>query len=168
MLGPPRLHVVLVCPEIPPNTGNIARLTAGAGCRLHLIEPLGFSLEDRQVRRAGLDYWPHVDKRLHTSWEAFVEAEDPAEERMWFFTAEAERSFRAQPYRRGDWLIFGRESVGLPPELRQAYPDRGVHIPMHRTLVRSLNLANSVAVAVYEALRTTGDDPGSDPPLGRP
>lgn len=155
----PALHVVLVHPEIPPNTGNIARLTAGARCRLHLIEPLGFSIDDRQVRRAGLDYWPKVDKRVHGSWQAFVDSEGPERERMWFFTADAQQSFRDRPYRRGDWLIFGKESVGLPDELRQQFSDRSVRIPMDRSAVRSLNLANSAAVAIYEALRATGDDP---------
>ena len=156
----PALHVVLVHPEIPPNTGNIARLTAGARCRLHLVEPLGFSLEDRHVRRAGLDYWPHVDKRVHPSWTAFLESETPRRDRMWFFTTEAPTSFRDGDYEAGDWLVFGQESVGLPAGIRQEFSDRSLRIPMDRTKVRSLNLANSVAVAIYEALRATGDEPG--------
>ncbi len=149
----PRLHVVLVEPEIPPNTGNVARLTAGAGCRLHLVEPLGFSLEDRYLRRAGLDYWPQVDLRVHSSWDALLKAEAPDRDRMWFFSAHAERSFRDLPWQAGDWLVFGGESGGLPQGLRERYFDRSVKIPMDRGTVRSLNLANAVAVGVYEALR---------------
>ena len=95
----PSFHVVLVHPEIPPNTGNIARLTAGTRSRLHLIEPLGFSIDHRQVRRAGLDYWPHVDKRVHASWPEFLADQAPATDRMWFFTAEAPRTFRIAPTR---------------------------------------------------------------------
>jgi len=153
MMTAPRFHLVLVEPEIPPNTGNVARLAAATGCRLHLVAPLGFSLEDRYLRRAGLDYWPHVDLRVHDDWDALVQAERPGEARMWLFSARAERSFRSPTYRRGDWLVFGGESDGLPAALRARYVDRLLAIPMDQTRVRSLNLANSVAVAVYEGLR---------------
>ena len=149
----PHLNLVLVEPEIPPNTGNVARLAAATGCRLHLVGPLGFSLEDRYLRRAGLDYWPHVDLRVHADWDGFVSAEHPPPDRSWFFSARAERSFRAADYRTGDWLVFGSESDGLPEPLRARYADRLLFIPMDRSRVRSLNLANSVAVAVYEGLR---------------
>jgi len=152
-MADPRLNLVLVAPEIPPNTGNAARMTAATGSRLHLVEPLGFSLENRYVRRAGLDYWPHVDLRVHASWEALLESEAPDPARLWLFSAHAERSFREPTYRRGDWLVFGSESAGLPDDLRRRYADRLLRIPMDRSHVRSLNLANSAAVAVYEALR---------------
>ena len=149
----PRFHLVLVEPEIPPNTGNVARLAAATGCRLHLVGPLGFSLEDRYLRRAGLDYWPHVDLRVHEAWEALIDAERPSQDRLWLFSAHAERSFRSPRYQAGDWLVFGGESAGLPSALQTRYADRLLNIPMDRTRVRSLNLANSVAVAVYEGLR---------------
>ena len=153
MSDTPRLNVVLVAPEIPPNTGNIARLTAATGCRLHLVEPLGFSLEDRYVRRAGLDYWPHVDLRVHPSWEALVAAERPERDRTWLFSTKGSRSHWEADYRPGDFLVFGREADGLPERLLGELEDRIVTIPHDRRRVRSLNLANSVAVAVYEALR---------------
>lgn len=158
-------HVVLVEPEIPPNTGNAARLCAATGCRLHLVHPLGFSTDDKAVRRAGLDYWHLVDIVEHQNLEAFDAARAAASlqtstpgarsGRRYLFTGKAARSFFDVRYELGDYLVFGRESVGLPEELTAAFPGECVAIP---TLgqVRSLNLANAVALAVYEALRQTG------------
>ncbi len=143
-------HVVLVEPEIPQNTGNIARTCAATDCTLHLVRPLGFELSDKYMRRAGLDYWPLVDVCIHESLAAFLE-EFPAA-RMFFFTTKARRSYAQAQYVAGDFLVFGRETRGLPEELLKAHPERCVRIPM-RPEARSLNLSNSVAVAVYEGLR---------------
>lgn len=154
--GPGRLNVVLVHPEIPPNTGNIARLCAATTSRLHLVHPLGFSVDEKAVRRAGLDYWHLVDVREHESWEAFLEAELSAQgARAFFFTGKASQSYLKASFEANDFLIFGRESAGLPEAILSAFPDRLLGIP---TLgrVRSLNLANAVALGVYEALRQTG------------
>lgn len=155
------LHVVLVEPEIPPNTGNIARLCAATGCPLHLCGPLGFRMDAHAVRRAGLDYWPLVELHQHRS---FAEAElnlaasrPPGAEtaRTFLFSGHAAKSYLDAGFRRGDVLVFGRESVGLPEELLAARPNDTVGIPMLGA-VRSLNLANAVAIAVYEALRQLG------------
>ena len=149
----PWIHIVLVEPQIPPNTGNIARLAAATAARLHLIEPLGFSLEDRYLKRAGLDYWPSVDLRVHGSRGAYLTDAAPPPERRWLFTARGGRSFREVPWQAGDHLIFGREEDGLPPELKEAHAGQLVSIPQEHGAVRSLNLSNAVAVAVYEAMR---------------
>jgi tRNA (cytidine/uridine-2'-O-)-methyltransferase len=154
--GRGRLNVVLVQPEIPPNTGNIARLCAATKSRLHLVHPLGFSVDEKAVRRAGLDYWHLVDVREHESWDAFRETELCAETaRAFFFTGKASRSYLSAMFEEGDFLIFGRESSGLPSTILSAYPDRLLGIPTLGA-VRSLNLANAAAIAVYEALRQTG------------
>jgi tRNA (cytidine/uridine-2'-O-)-methyltransferase len=150
-------HVVLVEPEIPPNTGNIARLCAATCCPLHLVGRLGFRIDEHAVRRAGLDYWHLVDVRQHTdlaSAESSVRAESPGG-RAWFFSGKARRSYLDVGFRAGDLLVFGKESTGLDPELLEARRDSVVGIP---TLggVRSLNLANAVAIALYEALRQLG------------
>jgi tRNA (cytidine/uridine-2'-O-)-methyltransferase len=147
------LHVVLVEPEIPPNTGNIARLCLAAGCRLHLVEPLGFSLDEKSLRRAGMDYWAEVDVRTWRSWPDFA-AQFPAD-RMWFLTTKASRSFWSASFRDGDGLVFGRETRGLPESLLAAHADRCLTIPMNPS-ARSLNLATSVGIVVYEALRQVG------------
>ena len=148
----PDLHVVLVEPEIHWNTGNAGRTCLAAGARLHLVEPLGFSLDEREVRRAGLDYWPRVDLRVWPTWtdieERLPEMGDP-----FFFSAEAPRTFWDVRYPQRAVLIFGRESVGLPPEIRKRWRDRLVGIPMQDPGLRSLNLSTSVALALYEALR---------------
>lgn len=146
-------HVVLVEPEIPPNTGAIARTCAATGARLHLCEPLGFRIDEHSVRRAGLDYWHLVDLRRHASFEAF-EAEEPGR-RTWLFTAGAERSLYDAEIRPGDAFVFGRESVGLPKPLLASRAPQVLGIP---TLggVRSLNLSNAVSIVLYEALRRTG------------
>jgi tRNA (cytidine/uridine-2'-O-)-methyltransferase len=147
------LHVVLVQPEIPPNTGSIARLCAATQTRLHLVRPLGFSLEDRYLKRAGLDYWPHVDVHVHDDWPAFLAAARPAS--LLCFSARASASYVSAPLRAGTprFLVFGGETRGLPDALRVAYADRTYRIPIFSPHVRSLNLATAVAVVVYEALR---------------
>ena len=144
------MHIVLVEPEIPQNTGNIARTCAATGAMLHLIEPLGFSLDDRYLKRAGLDYWHMMRLTRHPSWQAF-EAEYPGAT-MHFATTKAPRDYAGVRYGADDFLVFGRETKGLPEELLAKRYDRCVRIPM-REGARSLNLANSVAVVLYEALR---------------
>lgn len=150
VLPPCGLHVVLVEPEIPPNTGNIARLCMVAGARLHLIEPLGFSLEEKALRRAGMDYWEKCDVQLWPSWTAWREAH--AEIRCWFFSAKAEQSFWEADYRPGDALVFGRETKGLPDSLLQSHPHECLRLPMVEG-ARGLNLATSAGIALYEAWR---------------
>ena len=147
-------HVVLVHPEIHWNTGNAGRTCLAAGAALHLVEPLGFSLEDRQVKRAGLDYWEHVDLRVWSSWDAF-ERELPALGEPWFFSTKAERVVWDAPIGGAESavLIFGRETAGLPDALHQRYRDRFVRLPMSSPHVRSLNLSTAVGIAVYELLR---------------
>lgn len=147
------LHVVLVEPEIPPNTGNIARLCAATACSLHLVHPLGFRVDEKAVRRAGLDYWHLVDVRQHADWAAFSQSLEPAA-RLHFFTGKASRSFYDALYQAGDYLVFGRESRGLPAQLLDQHQAQLVAIPTVGA-VRSLNLANCVALGVYEALRQT-------------
>jgi tRNA (cytidine/uridine-2'-O-)-methyltransferase len=148
----PDLHVVLVEPEIHWNTGNAGRTCLAAGARLHLVEPLGFSLGEREVRRAGLDYWPRVDLRVWPSWEE-IEERLPEMGEPFFFSTEAPRTFWDVSYPRRAVLVFGRESVGLPPQIRQRWRDRLVAIPMRDPGLRSLNLSTSVALALYEILR---------------
>jgi tRNA (cytidine/uridine-2'-O-)-methyltransferase len=147
-------HVVLVHPEIHWNTGNAGRTCLAAGATLHLIKPLGFSLSERNVKRAGLDYWEHVDLRVWPNWSAF-ETELPALGEPYFFSTRATQLFWDVPLStaNGVVLVFGSESTGLPDQLYQAYPDRFVAIPMLSERVRSLNLSTSVAVALYEVLR---------------
>jgi len=151
-LAAPGLHVVLVEPEIHWNTGNAGRTCLAAGARLHLVEPLGFSLEEREVRRAGLDYWPRVDPRVWPSWTAFEERLPELGE-PFFFTSEAPQSFWDVRYPPRTVAVFGRESAGLPREIRERWSGRLVAIPMLDPALRSLNLSTSVALAVYEILR---------------
>ncbi len=149
-------HIVLVEPEIPPNTGNVIRLAANTGCTLHLVEPLGFSMDDKLLQRAGLDYHEYATVRRHASWDALLDAEAPPPDRRFAFTTRAERRFDAVDWQPGDWLVFGRESAGLDPALRERFPpDQRVRLPM-RPGQRSLNLSNAVAVAVFEAWRRNG------------
>ena len=149
-------HVVLVTPEIPPNTGNVIRLAANTGCTLHLVEPLGFSMDDKLLRRAGLDYHEWADVRRHASWPAFATSGEVAPERLFAFTTRAERSFGDVAWQAGDGLVFGAETAGLPDPVRAAFPpERCVRLPM-RPGQRSLNLSNAVAVAVFEAWRQNG------------
>ena len=154
---PVPLHVVLVEPEIPPNTGNIARLTAATAGPLHLVGPLGFRIDAQSVRRAGVDYWDLVDIRRHLDFPHFIHAfraESPAG-KLHFFSAKCGKSYLDAEYALGDALVFGRESVGLPAELLAQHDDRVVAIPTLGA-VRSLNLANAVGIALFEALRQTG------------
>jgi tRNA (cytidine/uridine-2'-O-)-methyltransferase len=144
-----------VAPEIPPNTGSIARLCAATGTRLHLIKPLGFSLEDRYLKRAGLDYWPHVDLHVYDDWQHFRRTQRPV--RLCLFSARASRSYLAAPYARGSYLVFGSETRGLPPSLLSAHRNRTYVIPISSAHVRSLNLSNAVSIVVYEALRQLGE-----------
>jgi tRNA (cytidine/uridine-2'-O-)-methyltransferase len=145
------LHIALWEPEIPPNTGNVARLCAATGAALHVIGRLGFRLDDRSLRRAGLDYWSAVDLRRHHTFAAFEAA--VASQRVVCFTARATTPYTQVQYQDGDCLLFGGESFGLPPEVHIRYADRTVCIPMPAGKVRSLNLATAVGVALYEALR---------------
>ena len=148
------IHVVLVNPEIHWNTGNAGRSCLAAGAHLHLIEPLGFSLDEREVKRAGLDYWEHVKPRVWPSWTAF-EAELPTLVEPFFFSTKATRVLWDAPLGASDntVLVFGRETGGLPPELHERYRDRFVTMPIHSPHVRSLNLSTSVGIALYETLR---------------
>jgi tRNA (cytidine/uridine-2'-O-)-methyltransferase len=145
------LHVALWEPEIPPNTGNIARLCAASGTVLHLIGRLGFRIDDRSLRRAGLDYWPHVDVRRHVTFVDFETAIVDA--RLFCFSAHARRRYTDVAYQDGDCLLFGSESRGLPPELLQRSEERVLGIPLLTSHVRSLNLATAVGIVLYEALR---------------
>lgn len=150
----PLLHVVLVAPEIPPNTGTIARLCAATRIRLHLVRPLGFSLDDRYLKRAGLDYWPYVDVVVHDDWPAFESCHIGT--RTLFFSARATRAYTTVSYAAGDVLVFGSETKGLPAELLANHGDDIYVIPIFSPDVRSLNLSNAVSVVVYEALRQLG------------
>lgn len=148
------LHVVLVAPEIPPNTGSIARLCAATHIRLHLLRPLGFSLDDRYLKRAGLDYWPHVDVVVHDDWESFQK--EHAGARMHFFSARASQSYTRVDYAPNDFLVFGSETKGLPADILSAHREQTYVIPIFSSNVRSLNLSNAVSIVVYEALRQLG------------
>jgi tRNA (cytidine/uridine-2'-O-)-methyltransferase len=148
----PLAHVVLVQPEIHWNTGNAGRTCLAVGAQLHLVEPLGFSLDAREVRRAGLDYWPRVDPRIWPSW-AELEASLPALGEAFLFTAEAGRELWSVAFPPSPVLVFGKESTGLAPELRRRHTSRLVRIPVLDPQVRSLNLSTAVAVALYEVLR---------------
>ena len=146
-------HIVLVEPEIPPNTGNIIRLAANTGCSLHLIEPLGFAMDDKHMRRAGLDYHEYAELKCHAGWQAFLDTEHPAPQRMFALSTRATRIVHDAKFAPGDWLVFGSETRGLAPELRDSFaPTQCLKLPM-RTGQRSLNLSNAVAVTVFEAWR---------------
>ncbi|MBD3639855.1 MAG: tRNA (uridine(34)/cytosine(34)/5-carboxymethylaminomethyluridine(34)-2'-O)-methyltransferase TrmL [Marinobacter sp.] len=148
------LHVVLYEPEIPPNTGNIIRLCANTGCQLHLIEPLGFTLEDKQMRRAGLDYSEYATVKVHASYQAFLEAEQPS--RLFGLTTKGSRLYHQVSYQDGDYLMFGPETRGLPVDVRESLPEaQRIRVPM-RPESRSLNLSNTAALVVYEAWRQLG------------
>lgn len=147
-------NIVLVAPEIAPNTGNVIRLAANTGCALHLVEPLGFSMEDRLLRRAGLDYHETARVQRHASWASFLDAANPDPARRFAFSTRAQRSLAAVRWQPGDWFVFGCESAGLPPHVRDACAMQ-VRLPM-RAGQRSLNLSNAVAVTVFEAWRQNG------------
>ena len=149
-------HIVLVEPEIPPNTGNIIRLSANTGCTLHLVEPLGFTMEDKHMRRAGLDYHEYATLKRHASWQAFLAAEQPLPERMFALTTRGTRNPYEVRFQPGDWLVFGSETKGISDEVRASFaPSQGLKLPMLAGQ-RSLNLSNAVAVTVFEAWRQNG------------
>ena len=149
-------NIVLVHPEIPPNTGNVIRLAANTGCNLHLIEPLGFSMDDRQLKRAGLDYHEYANVQRHASWQAFLADAQVVPQRLFACTTRAARRFDEHAWQAGDWMVFGSETAGLPDAVRAGFePSRCLRLPM-RTGQRSLNLSNAVAVAVFDAWRQTG------------
>jgi len=143
------LHVVLVEPQIPPNTGNVARLCAATGCALHLIEPLGFSISDRELKRAGLDYWHAVDVRVHSSLEAFLASWRAP---LWLLSTRASRTYAEADFARGDALAFGSETAGLPQALLDARPAHALRVPMRDDSVRSLNLSTVAGIVTYAAL----------------
>ena len=144
-------NIVLVAPEIPQNTGTIGRLAVSTDSVLHLIDPLGFSLDEKHLRRAGMDYWKYLDLRRYTDWENFLELNPDAV--LHFFSTHGNTSYYDVEYTPGDYLVFGRESAGLPPELYERYADRLRILPMPGKFNRSLNLANSVSIVFYEAMR---------------
>ena len=149
-------NVVLVAPEIPPNTGNVIRLAANTGCRLHLVEPLGFSMDEKRLRRAGLDYHEWAEVRRHASYAALLQAEAPAPARCFAFTTQGATPLAQVAWQAGDWLVFGSESKGLPQDLRERFgAGQRVRLPM-RPGQRSLNLSNAVAVVVFDAWRQQG------------
>lgn len=147
-------HIVLIEPEIPPNTGNIARLCGATGTVLHLVGKLGFSIDDRQLKRAGLDYWEAVDVRVWPDLAA-LQAAFPGG-RWWYTSKKAARTHVQADFSPGDLLVFGKETVGLPDELLAAYPERTIRIPIFSPIVRSLNLSTAAGIVLYEALRQTG------------
>ena len=148
------MHVVLFQPEIPPNTGSIARLCAATLTPLHLIEPLGFKIDDRHLKRAGLDYWEFVDLRVHKSWDEFLAA--ASMKQFLYFSKRATRSYTTARYQEEHYLIFGPETRGLPQDLLEANPESSYRIPMAGAGVRSLNLSNAVSIVLYEGLRQLG------------
>ena len=149
-------HIVLVHPEIPPNTGNVIRLAANTGCSLHLVEPLGFSMEDKLLRRAGLDYHEFAAVRRHRDWAGLLQQARPDPSRLFAFTTRGSQPFAQVQWQPGDWLVFGSETAGLPAALRDSFDaEHRVRLPM-RPQQRSLNLSNAVAVAVFEAWRQCG------------
>ncbi|MGO8701920.1 MAG: tRNA (cytidine(34)-2'-O)-methyltransferase [Limisphaerales bacterium] len=149
------MNVVLVEPEIPPNTGNVARLCAATRTVLHLIEPFGFQLDDRRLKRAGLDYWPHLTWRRWPDWLAF-QKELPIAPRLWLIESHGARHYAEVEYRPDDYLVFGRETAGLPRTILEHDPNAWLRVPMFHPQVRSLNLSNCVALVLYEALRQQG------------
>lgn len=154
-------HVVLVEPEIPPNTGNVIRLCANTGAQLHLIEPLGFPLDDARMRRAGLDYHEYAQMKVHPHWGAFIDALQPDPSRMFALTTHGSSVFSALHFRPGDVFVFGSETRGLAPALRDSFPSsQRIRLPM-RPGNRSLNLSNAVAVTVFEAWRQQAFDGGT-------
>lgn len=154
-----KINIVMVEPEIPQNTGNIARTCAATGGKLHLVEPLGFNIDDKYLKRAGLDYWDKLDIEMHTSLNAFLEKYKPEENNMYFVTTKGQTCYSDVDYSKFDevYLLFGKETKGLPEDLLQKYIENTIRIPMRPTL-RSLNLSNSVAIVIYEVLRQANFD----------
>ncbi|MBN2508185.1 MAG: tRNA (cytidine(34)-2'-O)-methyltransferase [Verrucomicrobia bacterium] len=159
------MHIVLVEPEIPPNTGNVARLCAATRAALHLVEPLGFRLDDKTLKRAGMDYWRHVRWRRWPGWAEFRDAL-PAGARLWFVESGGPRHYAEVRYAPGDYLVFGRETAGLPGDILAAHRERWLRIPMSHPMARSLNLSNCVALVLFEALRQQGFPGMESPPAG--
>jgi tRNA (cytidine/uridine-2'-O-)-methyltransferase len=147
-------HIVLIEPEIPPNTGNIARLCGATGTSLHLVGKLGFSIDDKHLKRAGLDYWSAVDVKQWTSLEELQE--NFPEGRFWYTSKKAEKTHIQADFQAGDFLVFGKETLGLSDELLQRNADQAIRIPIHSPVVRSLNLSTAAGIVLYEALRQTG------------
>lgn len=153
-------RIVLVAPEIPPNTGNIIRLSANTGCELHLVEPLGFTLEDKHMIRAGLDYHEYATVKVHKIFDAFLESEHPNRNRMFAMTTKGSHPFADSHFLPGDWFVFGSEGHGLPDNIRNSFPEQQrIRLPM-RPHNRSLNLSNTVAITVYEAWRQNNYEGG--------
>ena len=153
-------RIVLVAPEIPPNTGNIIRLSANTGCELHLVEPLGFTLEDKHMIRAGLDYHEYATVKVHKSFDAFLESEHPNRNRMFAMTTKGSHPFADSHFLPGDWFVFGSEGHGPPDNIRNSFPEQQrIRLPM-RPHNRSLNLSNTVAITVYEAWRQNNYEGG--------
>jgi tRNA (cytidine/uridine-2'-O-)-methyltransferase len=150
-----QMKVVLVEPEIPPNTGNVARLCAATGAQLHLIEPFGFEFDDRTLKRAGMDYWHYVQWQRWPDWGAFA-AQLPPTARLWLVESAGPRHYAEVTYSNEDYLVFGRETAGLPKALLARYSHGWIRIPMFNSQARSLNLSNCVALVLYEALRQLG------------
>jgi tRNA (cytidine/uridine-2'-O-)-methyltransferase len=152
------MRIVLVEPEIPPNTGNVARLCAATKTVLHLVEPLGFKLDDTRLKRAGMDYWRHVEWHRWKNWTAFASARsaDATGSRLWFIESDGPRDYTEARFRADDYLVFGRETAGLPKALLEANRERWLRIPMFNPDARSLNLANCAALVLFEALRQQG------------
>ena len=146
------MHIVLVEPEIPPNTGNVARLCAATNSVLHLIEPLGFNLDDKQMKRAGMDYWQHVEWHRWAGWAAF-QSKLPADAQLWFIESNGPKRYTEVRFAPDNYLVFGRETAGLPGDLLERHPDRWLRIPMFNAKSRSLNVSNCVALVLFEALR---------------
>jgi tRNA (cytidine/uridine-2'-O-)-methyltransferase len=146
------MHVVLVEPEIPPNTGNVARLCAATRTTLHLIEPLGFKLDDSQLKRAGMDYWQDVEWHRWASWTAFAD-KLPSNARLWFIESNGAKCYDEVKFSPDDYLVFGRETAGLPKQLLEQNRERWLRIPMFNDKARSLNLSNCAALVLFEALR---------------
>lgn len=149
------MNIVLLEPEIPPNTGNVARLCAATKSALHLIEPFGFKLDDTQLKRAGMDYWQQVEWHCWKNWNAFLE-KVPADAQLWFVESNGPRVYSDAQFGPGDYLVFGRETAGLPRKLLEESRERWLRIPMFNPDSRSLNLSNCVALVLFEALRQQG------------
>jgi tRNA (cytidine/uridine-2'-O-)-methyltransferase len=149
------MHIVLLEPEIPPNTGNVARLCAATKTTLHLIEPFGFKLDDKQLKRAGMDYWQHVQWHRWKNWTDFV-AQVSGESKLWFIESNGPKTYNEARYAPNDYLVFGRETAGVPKHLLEQYQDSWLRIPMFNPEARSLNLSNCTALVLYEALRQNG------------
>jgi tRNA (cytidine/uridine-2'-O-)-methyltransferase len=149
------MNLVLVEPEIPPNTGNVARLCAATHTTLHLIEPFGFKLDDAQLKRAGMDYWQHVAWHRWKNWTAFT-AQLPAAARLWFIESDGPKRYDEVRFAADDYLVFGRETAGLPRQLLEENRERWLRIPMFNAQARSLNLSNCAALVLFEALRQQG------------